>query len=617
MVTSITNQIMNSQIQKISLINKKSFLSSIFETLPTNTYINKFLPNTRATTLEIESKRHSIIIEPNVPVIVGKEDLHNKKEIKVRGVYEGVTFNDILEYLTSDIPFKKIITTPESYPKVRSAINHTHFKLYKDFFILLDECERVIQDCIYRNKITLPFEDFFKYKNKAMISATPLMPSDPRFQKFKQVQVVPKFKHKKPLKLVTTNSILISLKKYISENPDEHYFIFLNSTQVIASVIKALDLRDESAVYCSRESTIELKINDLPNCSESLPRDGDSNGPFKKFNFFTSRFFSAVDIMLPYKPTVIMLTEVNHAFHSILDPTTESIQILGRFRNGIKKAVHITNIDKMRTPKTVSEAKAYLEGCEASYNDLLMLQKAATNEGSKATIKEALERVEYSQFVNEDGTKNHFMWDNFINEERVKAYYSSVGRLITGYINSKHFYVIHSSEHYPNIDLLLNPLAKEISEKKTYELICDALDEVFFGSENYSAENIEYFYKQITRSFPEILNAYTTLGHTKIYELEYNKYKINKALYELKSEEDRGNFQLLNRLNLEFVVGSGYPGQIIVRVLRKIISELKLSLKPQIKLLKEFFDLGPRTTLERDPEKKDIKGYRILKRNFQ
>ncbi len=607
---------MNSPIQKIALKNKKSYLSSIFKVIPTNTYINKFLPNTRATTLELESRRHSIIIEPNVPVIIGKEDLYNKNVLLVRGAYENVKFNDIIDYLNSDVPFKKIITTPESYPKVRSAINNTSFNLYKDFFILLDECEKIIQDCVYRKKIILPFDDFFKYTNKAMISATPLMPSDPRFKKFKHIQVVPKFNYKKSLSLVTTNSILISLRKYIEQTPDKHYFIFLNSTQVIASLIKALDIKDESAVYCSRESVIELKINDIPDCSERLPKIEGKNGPFKKFNFFTSRFFSAVDIMLPYKPTVIMLTEVNFAFHSILDPTTEAVQILGRFRNGFKKAVHITNIDQIRKPKTVCVSKAYLEGCEASYIELKMLHKAATSEGGKATLKEALERVEYAQFIYEDGSKNYFMWDNYVNEERVKAYYSSKERLITAYKYCKHFRVQHSPEQYPYIDLLLNPLAKEISEKKTWEKVCEALQEVFDNSTSYTLENIEYFYKQIDRSFPEILEAFRTLGHSKIFELGYNKYKIRKEIYELKSEEEKGNIQLLNKLKLEFAEGSGYPSQIIIRVLRMIINELNLSLKPSINLLREFFDLGPRTTLERSSHRKDVKGYKILKMKF-
>lgn len=103
--------------------------------------------------------------------------------------------------------------------------------------------------------------------------------------------------------------------------------------------------------------------------------------------------------------------------------------------------------------------------------------------------------------------------------------------------------------------------------------------------------------------------------------LEFNKFQIKKAIYAQKSNTEKGNLQFLNLLKLEFEVGSSYPSQIIIRVLRKIISDLNLTLKPEINLLHEFFELSPRTTVERNTDmstgkKKDIKGYTILRRNF-
>ena len=609
------------KITKISFKRKSQYLNSLFKTIPTNTYINKFLPNTGATTMEIKAKRHSIIIEPNVPVIEGKEELHNKDVLKVIGVHEDVTYFHIRDYLNSDVQYKKIITTPESYPKVKTAIDKSKFNRYKDFFILLDECERVIQDCVYRKKITLPFDDFFQYKGKAMISATPLIPSDPRFAKFKQIQIVPKFDYKKELTLVTTNSLILSLRKYMDQNPDEHYFIFLNSTEVAASIITALDIKSESNMYCARESVYSLKINNFPNSYERIPQIDDRTESFKKYNFFTSRFFSAVDIKLKYKPTVILLTDTIHAFHSTLDPITESVQILGRLRNGIKKAVHISTTNLPFKPRTLGESKAYLEGCEKTYQDLQALHKSCTNEGGIATLKEALERVEYAEYLNEDGSKNHFMWDNFINEERVKAYYHTKERLVAAYSKCKHFKMTYSEDEFPKIELVLNRLTKSLSHNLTCRKVCEALEDLTYSSEKYTVENILYVHKQIERSFPDVIKAYNALGYHKMQSLEFNKFKIKKAIYAKKSESEKGNLQFLNLLKLEFEVGSSYPSQIIIRVLRRIITDLNLSLKPEITLLKEFFELGPRTSVERTTDmstgkKKDIKGYTVLKRNF-
>ena len=64
----------------------------------------------------------------------------------------------------------------------------------------------------------------------------------------------------------------------------------------------------------------------------------------KRYNFFTSRFFNAVDMELEEQPHVIMLTDVYFAEHTMIDPYTDAIQIVGRFRNGVSSITYISNI---------------------------------------------------------------------------------------------------------------------------------------------------------------------------------------------------------------------------------------------------------------------------------
>lgn len=604
---------MNFSSSTIKKLAAKKYLNSVYRQVPSKIILDKCLPNIGATTLEINSNRHSIIVEPNVPVIQGKEAQHNQNEPykKVMGVYEGVTVKDIVVYLAGSTPFKKIITTPESFSKVKEALELSRFNMYSDFFLLFDECERIIQDCSYRKNITLPLEDFFKFKKQAMISATPLAPSDPRFgkYKFKHVKIQPDFDYQQPLKLVISNSLITSLTKYISTHQSDNYFIFLNSTDVIASLIEALGIKDEASIYCAKESVYKLKINNFPNSHERLT-------DFKKYNFFTSRFFSAVDIKLDYKPTVIMLTDTAHAFHSILDPYTETIQILGRFRNGIEQAVHISTIDEVHTSKSPEEAKGYLEGSERAYNELRTLRKAATSPGAISTLDEALLRVEYAQFVNEDGSKNYFMWDNFINEERVKGYYISNTALTKAYQDCSHFKVIASEDCFPNIEVVINRLSKMTSPNLVCKKVAEALRDIYDVSNQYAAEDIIYTYKGLAKSFPKIVDAYDKLGYEVMESLNFDIYKIKKAIYQQERTEEKGNFEFLDQLALDFEEGSSYPTMIIIKVLRKIIEDLGLQLKPQIKLLAEFYDLSPRTTIARDRNRKDIKGYTILRKKF-
>ena len=76
--------------------------------IPTNTILSKTLTGLGATHSEIHSKRNSIIIEPNVPVILGKLNENDNLE----AVYQKCEPHSIKKYLQMDIPYKKIMTTP-------------------------------------------------------------------------------------------------------------------------------------------------------------------------------------------------------------------------------------------------------------------------------------------------------------------------------------------------------------------------------------------------------------------------------------------------------------------------------------------------------------------------
>lgn len=108
--------------QNIS-ISKNEWLSDAlknngYDMIPTNVILDKTLTGIGATYGELIAKRNSIIIEPNVPVILCKTENENE----YLGVYAKTTEAQIKAYLNrSDIVYKKIITTPESFRKVRKV----------------------------------------------------------------------------------------------------------------------------------------------------------------------------------------------------------------------------------------------------------------------------------------------------------------------------------------------------------------------------------------------------------------------------------------------------------------------------------------------------------------
>ena len=131
--------------------------------IPSNAILSKTLTGLGATHSEIHSKRNSIIIEPNVPVILGKLNDNENME----AVYQKCEPYNIKKYLQMDIPYKKIMTTPESFKKIRKAAEELRINIYEDYFCLFDECEKLTQDSDYRPAIAQPIYDFFMFKNKA------------------------------------------------------------------------------------------------------------------------------------------------------------------------------------------------------------------------------------------------------------------------------------------------------------------------------------------------------------------------------------------------------------------------------------------------------------------
>lgn len=115
-------------------IDKGSWLSEVMEEIPTNTILNKVMTGCGATTLEINAARHSIIIEPNVPVIIGKKAQHDF----LFAVYEGTTREDVKAYLAGEEDgYRKIITTPEGFDKkVLPAMYESGIAVYEEYLLV-------------------------------------------------------------------------------------------------------------------------------------------------------------------------------------------------------------------------------------------------------------------------------------------------------------------------------------------------------------------------------------------------------------------------------------------------------------------------------------------------
>lgn len=566
---------------------KTQYLTEVLPEIPTNTILYKKLTGLGATYGELKADRDSIILEPNVPVIKGKCKAPKHAKDNLMGVYENVTVDSIVKYLQAcKEKHIKLLSTPESFSKIKAAFEEIDRDIYSTCYLLFDECHKIVKDVDYRENITLPFDDFFMFENKGLVSATPLDFTDPRFfkQKFQIMEVQPNFEYVQPLNLYHTNNVLQELKKRIG-NIEKPIFLFINSTETIYSIMDKLDILEQSTVFCAYNSVKNLKDKKFSQAYS----DWDA-AKMNKYNFLTSRFFNALDIELDFQPEVFIVTDVTMATQSIIDPFTDTIQIIGRFRNGIVSASHITNTDYKFQVRSKKQLQFRINVFEENYKMLKAYYDNATNDELRDAVKAILNNHPLTPLLNIDGTKNWFKIDNYLAENLVQGYYNCFDKLIEHYKQCKSFKLNYESTAYKLSDTeRLKRENKSLSIKAKRREIVEQL-EILKGDETSIAMEHK---RELIRTDAFIVQAYDELGKTKIEELKYSQSQIREAIILKKYNENRTGTEFIEMVKNKFKTGQSYELSQINKIRDEIYSLLNM---PPIKkkpkdFLSDFFEL--------------------------
>ena len=578
------------QVSKNEL-DKVQYLTEVLPEIPTNTILYKKLTGLGSTYGEITAKRNSIIIEPNVPVIIGKCNDPKHKDDNLFGVYEGVYTDDIVNYLEkSKKKYYKILTTPESFQKVKDAFEELEMSAHCSCFLLFDECHKLVKDADYRNNITLPIDDFFKFDQKALVSATPIELNDPRFkeQNFKMIEIQPTFDYKKELWLHHTNNTLQALKTVLSKLDNEEaaplpICVFINSTDIIYSLMKQLDLLEDSAVFCAPKSVDKLKKNRFCNVYEEWNKD-----KMKRYNFFTSRFFNAVDMELEEQPHVIMLTDVYFAEHTMIDPYTDAIQIVGRFRNGVSSITYISNTKKGLPQRSKEEIKGYLICSKEIYRTMKNFYDCATDRASRDAYRAALESLPFNRMLDRNGRENWFAIDNYMDEELMKNYFYDENSLYKAYDNCDSFIVYHAGYYCPLGD------SERLKRENKSQSIKDKRKEIVRQLEMLGdcVTEMELEYKRdLIAADSFIVEAYDTVGKEVIEKLKYSKKKITEAMIQKQYSEKATGTEVIRLIKNSFTVGQKYTCKHIKEEITRIYALLNIHPPKTItsKTINDFF----------------------------
>ena len=558
---------MNTQIIQINKNEngKIQYLTEVLPMIPANTILYKTLTGLGATYGELKADRNSIIIEPNVPVIVGKCNDPKHKGDNLFGVYEGVYTEDVIKYLEKSADKKtKILTTPESFHKVKDAFELMDMDIYSTCFLLFDECHKIVKDADYRSDITLPFNDFFLFNEKALVSATPISFSDPRFesQKFQTIKIEPTFEYKLPIKLIHTNNVLEQLKREL-DKLDTTICFFINSTDMIYSFIKQLDIENESTVFCAKKSVEKLKSKKFKQAFEQW-----SKSQMKKYNFFTSRFYNALDIELEIKPTVIMISEVYFSEYSMIDPHTDAIQAIGRFRNGVNSVYHIFNTNPNLPVRTKEEVDIYLQVSKEVYNKIKTFYNCATSEEARNAYREALKVLPFNKMLDKEGRENFFAIDNYVDEALLKSSYNEKEELIASYKRNPLFDLDVESAYFPFGDF------ERLKKESKYASLKDKRKEVVHQLEllkgDDETEMIRNYKNELRQADPFIYEAYKEIGKEMIESLDYSVKRIKEAMILKQYREKTEGTEFIQLIKNSFTVGQRYTKKHIKEELTRI-----------------------------------------------
>lgn len=472
--------------------------------------------------------------------------------------------------------------TPESFSKVKTACARCGIDIYNHFFLLMDECHQLIKDVDYRMDIVLPMTDFFRFKGKALVSATPIGFSDPRFKEFETMEVNADYDYRQDITVTHTYNIQKTISDYLKAH-DGTVCFFINSVVEIYAIMKQLNILEDSAVYCAPKSRMKLRNEySFDNAYKDWSAD-----TMKKYNFFTGRFFTAFDLDLPYKPDLVMVTDPYISEYTMLDIDTDCIQIYGRFRNGIKSATHIYRVNPAIIIKDRGQVEWEISAHEFAYQTVQTLYNSADNKESRFAFSAVLETMPFRQFLYPDFTKNWFAIDNEINEVLVRNRYQSV-ESVTKWYDDCHFFnpTFSSCEYNPNDEKLrIIRSARSVKEKR--RIMIQQLSEMEVPYSEYALDYIN----DMRKIDPFIVEAFETLGKEEIEELNYSEKKIRERLI---LTQRKGN-KVIRLIKNTFKTGNRYSNKKIINELTRIFGMLGIHPEEKIepKLINTYYQAVP------------------------
>ncbi|WP_299017669.1 hypothetical protein [uncultured Polaribacter sp.] len=341
-------------IIKNTFNNKPTKLGHVLNSLPSG-IIDKSITGLGGTTLELDCKRNSIIVEPlkftaeskaKKPSFINEYQVFffgatKKKKQEIKG-FSTKNFeissntNDMFDkYLDKCKKHKqpiKITCVSDQLAILRNYLKETKKKDFKGFHLLLDEIDSMQEQSSFRNVMHDCMKIYKEHpkEKRSLLSATISKFHDPDLKNEPFIKIKYENQVKTHLDLLVTNNVVTRTIKTISElingNDDKKILVAYNHLKGIEDIIKEL----ESASVSKNDIAI------LYSSSKKKPINGyerseiiDTSLP-KKINFITAAYFNGFDL----QDDAHVIIAVDAKVRSLAISSKTVYQICGRLRKG-------------------------------------------------------------------------------------------------------------------------------------------------------------------------------------------------------------------------------------------------------------------------------------------
>ena len=196
--------------------------------------------------------------------------------------------------------------------------------------------------------------------------------------------------------------------------------------------------------------------------------------------------------------------------------------------------------------------------------------------------------MDYKRFMNADGTRNWFMWDNAYDDERIKQYYTDAELVQEEYAKAFH---TDCAEHiYPLSDC--DRLQRINPRLKMKDLFREIVRQLEILEQNRTWNEYYFLREEIQSQVPMMVDAYYALGAAEIERHNYNMNAIGKQIQENESQQLLTSEKVCGEVYARLKTGDKLPVCAVNRFMNDLIMRLGIPYRKKVtaKMIGIYFE---------------------------